>query len=300
MAESSTPAAPSASPVVTALQNALPGIFGRANVVISPYPFATQDDDRLRITVVNALPGVTVNVHGRLVTRKGEAKPFRYPMTPASDRSVSSTDFPLSGGFVSNLTAFASGATPTIGQTFVIVQIVRGAGAAAFILGTLLANAVTASQPIGWPGTPIVNSIDTDGYIRTIHGTQPASGSEIKETVPAGARWEVLSMNLTMTLSAIPADRKFQLFFRSAGFVPCVNTFFTDATASEIHNFLFSRGVTYLNDRQQSNGHWPTYLPIAFPVFLSAGDDFETLTDLIQNGDQWAAPTYQVREWLDF
>jgi hypothetical protein len=34
-----------------------------------------------------------VNVHGRLVTRGGDARPFRFTMTPTSDRMATTVDF---------------------------------------------------------------------------------------------------------------------------------------------------------------------------------------------------------------
>lgn len=277
------------------VESLLPGILGRAKVVVSPYPFATQDDDALRVTVGNSLVGCAVEVHGRLVTRKGDAVPFRYPFTPTSDRLPTSADFPLTSGFVSNLSAFAVNGSPLVGQTFVIVQIVRGSGAASFVLGTLLASYVTANQPIGWPGTPIENSIEGGGYIRTINGTQPAAGAEFRETCPTGARWQLLMVQAQLTASATPASRRPIIVWSLGGGQVGISANVVDVGASTAGTFNWQNGMVL--SAPVFAGVNVAAIPNEMP--MTAGDFFSSFTANLQAGDQWGAPRYTVREFLE-
>jgi hypothetical protein len=108
---------------------------------------------------------------------------------------------------VLNLTVFASAGTPTIGQTFVIVQLVRGKGAAATVLGTLLQAYVTSTQHLAFPGSPVQSSLDGPGAVRMFGGTQPAAGLNFTEIVPFGARWQLLAIRTRLTTSAVVATR---------------------------------------------------------------------------------------------
>src|SRR5204863_2582589 len=92
---------------------------------------------------------------------------------PNTDRSVKTSDHPLGVGQLLNLTVFASAGAPLIGQTYVKVQLIRGVGAAAIVLGTLLGGYVTAVHALGFPGSPIENSLTATPAIRYITGTNP-------------------------------------------------------------------------------------------------------------------------------
>lgn len=292
--EQGTPA-PATTPAPTLVESLLPGILGRAKVVVSPYPFATQDDDSLRITVVNSLPGVTVEVHGRLVTRAGDATPFRYVLAPTSNRLATSQDFRLSGGFVSNLSAFAANGSPLIGQTFVIVQIVRGAGLASFLLGTLLSAYVTATQPIGWPGTPIQSSIEGGGYPRHIVGSDPNPGFEVSEVVPTGARWRLHHFSVLIALSAAAPVRRPHLWL----LFPNLSYWFSqspfDLAASTTRDLMWAEGTQCIGNTD------PRYVNMPLPsgMTMLAGSQLVTITDGLDAGDNYNAPTYTVDEWLE-
>lgn len=295
MADGDSGAAATAGSLPSLLQSALPGIISRAKVVVSPYPFATADDDMLRVTVVNSLPNVAVEVHGRLVTRNGEQNPFRFVVGATSNRVALTRDFSLAGGFVSNLSAFASGAAPTQGQTFVIVQIVRGSGVAAFVLGTLLSSYVTATQPIGWPGTPIENSLEGKGCVRLIDGTSPAMNAEVNEAVPSGARWRLVYFQALLTTSAVALDRAPRLSFNvgSPAFIhlPICNT----VPASKQRYCSWFEGAAFNSDHSTnvSSGSLPA------SAILTAGQVVATNTENLSAGDQYSNVTYAVEEWID-
>lgn len=274
---------------------AVPQVIGGGRVLPSPSQFYVTGEDRLRLVVANSLVGVAVGLHWRTATLEGDTKPTRNTHTPATDRSVTTQDYELGVGSLLNVTVFAAAGAPRIGQTYVMVQLVRGFGTAAIVLGTLLAGYVTATQALGFPGSPIVNSLEGGGYARFFAGTDPAPGAQVSETVPVGARWDLHGFECELTTDATVAVRRPHLtidngttvYFRSAnpGTTPATNT----------QRFFWAAGSaleTVIAPAAPLGG-----LPIPFP--LLAGHRIVTGLDNGQVGDNWTTPIVLVREWLE-
>src|SRR5262245_11706354 len=177
----------------------------------SPHAVYLTGEDNLRVTVFNALAGVVVTVRGRFEDLKGDVIPFEDRVTPASDRTASNLTVRLAEGWLLNVHVFVSTGAPLTGQTFAIVSVIRGEGSSALTLATLVAGAITAPQRIGYPGSPIVNSLDSQGAVRAITGTTPGAAADVLETVPTGARWELLSIIAQLVTSATVANRIVEL-----------------------------------------------------------------------------------------
>lgn len=287
-----TDAIPSPSQIV---QGALPGILARAKVVINPYPFGLSDDSNLRMTSVCSLPGVTVELHYRMLLRDGSVKVGRFQHSPNSNRTTKSDDFPLAGGYVTNLSVFASTGSPKVGQVFVIVQLLNGLGAAATVMGTMLQGYVTTTQGLGWPGSPIESSTDGEPAVRTVGGTLPPIGVELSETVPNGARWELLALTTLFTTSAAVPTRRPRLRYASGadfiGFYP-----HTLAIGPGAVTFItWGPGLVPSADAAQQT----VTVGLPNPMRLLAGQTFSTLTGALDVGDSYQTPIYTVREWLE-
>lgn len=276
------------------LASVLPGILARAKVVASPFPFGLSDDDNLRVTSVNSLPGVTLEVHYRLLTRAGEIKAGVFKHTPNTNRTAKTDDFNMAGGFVTNLSVFATGGSPLIGQTFVIVQIIRGIGSVAIVAGTMLQGYVTTTQGLGWPGSPIVSSTEGEPVIRTIVGATPAAGNGPLETVPTGARWELLTWFATATKNVGPLT----------SITPTVQL--ADPSANAIGNYsaiaafanVTSQAVSFgagLNPSAAAGAQTAGCLPTGLK--LPAGCTISMPAP--NNIANWSAPIYSVREWQE-
>jgi hypothetical protein len=164
------------------------GAAGR--VLASPFQYYVDGGDNLRIEVVNANVGTVVSVLVRWWTEDGEIKPQRFDVTPFSDRTITRSDFSLGRGAIMNVTAFASGGFPHVGNTFVRVQLIRGLGGATLPIATLIQGYVTRTQDQSYPGSTLNLSTDTNVAPRAIVGTAPAAGAECLETVPTNAIWE--------------------------------------------------------------------------------------------------------------
>lgn len=264
-------------------------------VIASPFQFYTTGEDNLRILSANSLTGVSLKLQGRFIDSKGTIGAAAWDHIPNSDRSLKSSVFPLGVGAVLNLTVFASAGTPQIGQTFVIVQLVRGLGAAAIVLGTLLQGYVTSSQGLGWPGSPIVGSLDGMPPMRQIVGTTPAAGGELTEVVPTGARWQMLTFNYPFTTSAVVGSRRSYVVISDGPVTRLQAQPAGVQGPSQGFRYLWSSNMPSLYDSLNGFAQQP------FPAdsIMLQGQTIRTGTTFIDPADQYGAPVYTVREWLE-
>lgn len=274
---------------------AQPLALAGGRIIASPFQLYTTGEDRLRVVSVNSKTGVTLKVQARLIDAAGVISANAWDHLPAADRTLRSDDYEIGVGAVLNVNVFANAGTPTIGQTFVILQLVRGFGTAAIVLGTLLQGYVTGSQALGWPGSPIVNSIEGSGQFRRIFGTFPAAGGEIAETVPTGVRWQLLTVTAFLNTSVAAGARAPNLLLDD-GATP----------------YAVSPQPVALGPAATLRYCWSVSLPLAAavgtlasvagliePNRLLAGHRFFTTTTNLQAADQWSVPCYLVQEWLE-
>lgn len=265
-------------------------------VIASPFQFYTTGEDNLRIVSVNAYVGVRLKIQGRFIDAKGVISASSWDHTPNTDRTKKTDDVPLGVGAVLNLTVFASQGTPLIGQTFVIVQLVRGLGAAAIVLGTLLQGYVTSAQALGWPGSPIVSSTDGEPAVRTIAGTNPAIGVDIIETVPTNARWELLSVQATLNRSAVGAAGEVVLVLDQTVISFGVIVSHITAGPGTSNTITFGIGLVTFSAPFGTglliNGSLPENR-------LLAGEDFRIVRLNPDPADTWSGVGYKVREWQE-
>lgn len=264
-------------------------------IIQSPFQFVTTGEDNLRIACANSLIGVTLAIQGRRLSVGGTVEAFGWTFTPTSDRLVTAQLFPLGVGAILSLTIFAASGTPQIGQCFVQAKLVRGFSGALIVLGTLLQGYVTSSQELAWPGSAVTNSIEGNGCIRTLIGTTPILGAEAFETVPTGARWELVCFTLSLTTSAVAGTRNPRLATMTGlvyvSFAP--NTL--QATPSTLTWHSWGQGLA--SDVALSNNVGVGGLPVGH--MLVAGQSIRTDTENLAVSDQWSAPAFTVREWLE-
>lgn len=261
----------------------------------APHALYVTGEDQLRLTVLNALAGVTVTIRGRCEDLSGRVVPFGSTLTPASDRTASQVTVRLGEGWLLNAHAFVSAAAPLTGQTFAILSLIRGEGTAALELATLAAGPITTVQRLSYPGSSVANSLENAGAIRAIGGATPAAGNDVAEVVPTGARWELLSFRATLTTSATVANRYPSMWLDDG-----TNEFFISngggpeaASDAEVH--VWVQGVpissAFLIGRALN--------PLPTGIRLGAGFRIRTQTNGLQATDQWSAVRYLVREWLE-
>jgi hypothetical protein len=274
---------------------AQPLAYAGQRVIASPFQFATTEDDNLQIVSASSLAGVVLAIQGRRLSNAGAIEPFAMVHTPASDRSTRTENFKLGGGALLNLVIFAQTGSPAIGQTYASARIIRGLSAATVLLGGLLGGYVTAAQPLSYPGSPIVSSTDGEPPARFVQGTNPAGGSEISETVPTGARWELISFYAHLNTDASAGARRPGLVFWD-GANPIYRTPQPLTVApSSAGDFYWSQGSPF------TTAVLPDVSVANLPTNnrLLAGQRVATATNALTAGDDYSTPYFVVKEWLE-
>lgn len=251
-------------------------------------------DTVLQVSSWNSLASVKLTIAGRFRNLDGREVPFSFAHTPNTDRTIKSTLHSLGDGWLLNVTACASSAAPIIGQTFVRFQLVRGLDTSGIVLATLAACYVTAVQPIAWPGSGVRSSLDGDGALRSIAGTNPAAGADISETVPTGARWFLHSLTATLVTDATVATRNIALVFDD-GASELVSAVSQGGQAAFLtYKWSFTHNGAPFSTPQLARPVNPTT-----PVKLLAGWRIRTVNQNLAPADDWGVPQLLVEEWLE-
>jgi len=261
----------------------------------APWQYRFTGEDALELASYNAQTGVRIAVQGRMWNAEDGIRPFAFEHVPAADRTRRLERFGLPFGYLLNCVIFASAGAPKVGQTFVSLHVIRGAGGARYLLATLLQGYVTAEQELGFPGSAIVNSLEGGGFIRTINGTTPAIGIEFIETVPAGARWQLLSIFSIFNSSATNIQRRTVLFINSGGGTGGVYAQEGTVGPNDGKVQMWAPGLP----AQAVAAGYDQMCPLPNELLLLPGDYFQSLTNQLQPADWYTAPRYTVREWLE-
>jgi hypothetical protein len=259
-------------------------------------PLYVTGEDALACTVHNAAAAVTVTITGRvLLFGQCRPTPFQQTLTPATDRSASVVRFQIGEGWLLNAQVLVTSGTPATGQTFARLSLVHGLTAAAVELFTIAADYITAKLPLSYPGSGVTKSTDGAGAVRSITGATPAAGAEISETVPTGARWELLSFDTQFVTSATVANRQSGLLLDDGANQYALIALQAFSTATQINRLVWGLGI---GNSQPINA---TFQSTSLPVNqrLVGGHRIRTTTANIQVGDQYSAVQYLVREWIE-
>ncbi|HKV99980.1 MAG TPA: hypothetical protein VJN96_09150 [Vicinamibacterales bacterium] len=272
--------------------------FGAVTGRVTPaaFPFYTTGEDNLRLVSYNGATGVGLQVVARTIDASGHPTPNVWPHTPNTDRTAASSDMPLSGTTLLNARVIVSSGTPKNGETYVELQMIRGIGPAAIVLGTVLAGYVTATSALGWPGSPIANSLEGPGANKTYLVTPQAPGVNWAYDVPSNTRQELLAIAALLSTDATVAARVPRLVFDIAGnnVGEAIHPNSTPASSTTLYSWM--QGMMQPSPLAVA-GHSVTALPQRF--LLSFGDHVLAAVTNLQAGDQWSSIFVCVREWLE-
>ncbi len=252
--------------------------------------------DALFITSYNSAVGITIQVRYTFLRVDGVViVGVLDTHTPNTDRSGVTTVQPLGEGYLLSACVFLGSGTSRRGQTYVQVGVARGVAAARLVHRIIMQGYVGTAINLAWPGNRLEQPREGSGYTRAVTGTNPAPGVEINEVVPTGATWRLTTVRVALTSSATVATRRPLLQLNRAGAtvlsVPHPQTQL--ASLTRIYNWALGMAlaVTVTTDSNI------TGLPI--DMYLAAGDGFSTATEAIQAGDDYAAPSYSVEEYIE-
>lgn len=251
-------------------------------------------EDRLRVNLTCTAPAPTVNLALRIQRPDGQVIPMLQVLTPAATRAVQTFDFDMCEGFL--LDVVVSTATPAVrrGGLYVDADMIRGAGANAYTIRNIIDSYVTTQSDAGWPEGGTYESTAPMGLLRVVQQANPGAGAEFALTVPAGARWEILSLNAQLATAVAAGNRQpvFQI---------------TDGAAHVMHNTQFSgnqaASLTYQYSAAEGDGV-AVNAPFnqgALPhnCFLLQGWTLQSLTTNIQAADQWSNIWVMLQEWSE-
>lgn len=265
-----------------------------ARAWFSPSGFYVGGEDNLRLRSLNAAAGVLLNCAGRIRGTDGVIRPFSVNQTPNTDRTVASTLSSIGEGWILNLRVAPIAGTPRIGQCWALVELVRGFSGATSVVGTLVSGYVTTNQPLAWPGSPMRGTLEGPGVIRSITGTDPAAGAEVSETVPTGARWRLIAMNVVLGTDATVANRNVTITIDDGVNLVYQGGVNRNQVASTTIGYSFGSGTGAFGDSLNAVlGSLPA------PLVLLPGWRIATSTLGRVAGDNFGAPQLTVEEWLE-
>ena len=139
------------------------------------------------------------------------------------------------------------------------------------------------------------STLDGGGALRSITGATPAAAAEISETVPTGARWELIALRTQLVTSATAGARRPILFLDDGANVFARLSNSSTLAASLTGNFTWIEG----SGAPSLDGGTDFQAAVPSGVRLGSGYRIRTSTTNIQAGDQFSAVQYLVREWLE-
>lgn len=273
-----------------ALPEALPSGLG----VTTPSPFYCAGDEFLRVTSFGSVASVALAVCTRFLRTDGSPVAGRDRHVPNSDRTIASSDFHLPDGWLLGVEVHATAGAPRRGQVWVVVDLMRGASASAVLVQTLTQGYITDTSRLAWPGSPIRDSAEGPGVLRSITGTNPAAGVELSEAVPTNARWRLHAIQFTLVTAVAAANREVALTFDDGAAVFArVPSGFTHIASTTVVYSAFHHAPRN-TAAQDTTKNFP--IP---RIDLQGGFRINTVTTAIQAADDYGAPQYLVEEWIE-
>lgn len=257
-------------------------------------PLYLTGEENLRLTTFGSLAGAVVALEGRVIRPDGTLSIIAERHIASTTRAAASNIFPLSEGFLSTVSLRVSTGAALRGHVYAILELVRGREGAVQPCATLLADYVQANARLTWPGSPVAAPTSGSGLVRTIVGTNPAAGVEIAETVPTAARWRLRTFNYTLVASGAAANRRPVLTIDDGANILWEAFTNVAQTLGQTVKYRAGVGVPFL---LYDTLAYQVPLPAEF--VLLAGSRIRTVTAAIDAGDDYAAPIYNLEEWLD-
>lgn len=270
--------------------------FARRNVQ-PPSAYYVTADDLLTVSTRNIHPTTRVELRARLLSARGGLKWLRYVHVPNTDRTLALQTFEMEEGYLLGVLVTPTAGDVRRGQCFASVYLSVGAAGPGVQLHGLLQDYVVSDQITGWPGGVLRHSVEGPGLQRRFTGANPAPGVDWAETVPAGARWKIVGVRVSLQCSAVAGNRFVSMVVNAGG----VATVASNSTVAQIANAL--RTYSFQNQNvdayETSPGVGPV-IHVTWPadVVLSAGDIIQGTVFNRQAGDDFNQPQLWIEEWM--
>ena len=214
--------------------------------------------------------------------------PFAETHTTNADRSRAESTYQIHGE-IQSLTVSPATTPVRRGECYVRVSLMLDGEP----VQRLTAAYLTDSKTLSWPPGVHEGFTEGPGLKRIVVGTNPAAGAEITEAAPTNAVWKLLALWIQLICDATVINRNVIVIIDDA-----TNTLLALApdlaqTASQSIEYNMA---PHLADRDTAIiSRLTTPLPI---IDLPQAYRFRTGTAFIQAGDNYAAPIFEVEEWI--
>lgn len=259
---------------------------------VQPFNALAVTKDTYLVFNITAVVATSIQLNWRVLLPDGRIVPNQTLVTTSNIRILNVFSFPLTDGFLLSVLAVPVGSIGR-GQAVVNAHLQVGTGAASFFTMRLFAGYLTFFDFLGWPPGNFESTSAGAGNIRSITGTLPAAGAEISETVPNLARWRLKSFNFSITTSATVANRNPRLVIDDGVNQLTLQDVGISIAASTTQQLHWVPG--HANPSNQDNVLTAGLGP---ETILGPGYRIRTNTLLLQVGDQYTAPQYEVEEWI--
>lgn len=268
--------------VVERLLVATPTTAARGRVIASPFQFYLDGNDNLRLEGWSTADDTTLQVYGRFVNEDGGIEVFQMSLFVSSTATRFVRDFAIARGYLLNVVAIVTGATPVIGQVFTRISIIRGFSGATLVMGTLLQGYVTSQQALAWPGSALQQTDEIPGYVVQNFAVSPGVGNPLLFAVPTGRHWSLLSATCSLTTDATAISRRTYLSTLSANQEFYAHTIQT-CPASTTRSFCWANGLT---GNVESSGI-PNTTALPSRTELDDGESIVISATNLQAGDEF-------------
>lgn len=251
-------------------------------------------DDSLWVGAAVNTVGLVVTLNARYLMPNGTIQLNQYTLRFALSRAMTYQQITLPEAFLLSVAATCNLQPGGGASAFVEVLLSRFSPSLFNASQVLCQGYINFNQPVSWPGGVNSTSVDCAGLPRSIGGTTPAAGADISDSVPANAKWGVVSAFFKLVTSAAVANRT--LVFVIDDGVNIVQTVVINIVIPAVTTWNISIGQTLQNITLPASGVANACMPLGvnlFPLWR-----LRTLTTGLQAGDQYSNITYGVQEWL--
>lgn len=265
-----------------------------ASQVQPPTPLYLQKEDSLQLTILNPLflYAFPILLLIRWLRPDGEIVSVLRRIPSVLGQTV--YHLTLGEGFLLSATlAPPDQSIPEPGAIFAVLAVRRDDPEAQFLHMVLFADYLATNHFPTWPYGKSIFPQDGPGALRIVVGTTPALGAEISESNSAFTRRDLLSVVFSLTTSAVVNTRKSSLAFDTPA------TIYSRLVA--LQNVVASSSIIYSWAVDAAGAYDGVTVSTSLPTPVSQPPNgrFRTITQNLDAGDQYSAPVYLFREWID-
>lgn len=260
--------------------------------VLPPSAQYIDQADFLLVGVYSNANNLLTTVNWRILSPQGNVEIGQQVLVSLNGPQGTFTKIALRQGFLLGVSVIKAADGANQNYLYATFGILRGATATNNLFSTLGQGYSMQNAPLMWPNGNYTKPEEGPGLIRSLTVAAPGAGVDVTMTVPNGERWQLLSMQATLTTAVAVANRFVQLTVDNS-----VNVFYSTVPGAVQ---IASLAVAY------------TFAPVGFaPAIVNGsqqihydntqrGSDlfrFRTLTNGLQAADQWSNQQLCIAEW---